>query len=258
MFHDNVWPLPDRLLYFTFLVFVILLIYFARKEKLARYILVWIFGGVFLSLLGSYNAYYVNAGISLGVLMGAAYLLGKLWQKNRFLSLAVFISILTTNLVYTYRQKPYSLIVDIKPQPFMKLADEERIIDKMYGYTEGRGFTIRATNIPFSIPTVWAYLLENYALKKWGYLPYWETGPVLGFPGKLPKPTKGSTCVRFLIQEPSRGIPGVLIEYNLKEENIFSTIVKEEKIGDFILQTRKSKDKDCHNQKPISSDPGSE
>jgi len=251
MFHDNLWPLPDFLLYPSFLSFIVLLLFYARKEKLVRFILIWLSGGIFLSLLGSYNAYYVNAGISLGIILGAAFLLGKLWQKNRLMSLIALASILITNFIFTYRQKPQSLIVDMKPQPYMKLADEERVIDKMYQYAENKGFTIRATNIPFSIPTVWAYLFENYALKKFGYLPYWETGPVLGFPGELPKPTKGSTCTRYLIQEPSRGIPGVLIEYNLKEENIFSTIVKEEKIGDFILQTRQSIDKDCHQKKPI-------
>lgn len=250
LIEDNILPIKGILPALLATALLIFLLLHLKKEPSVKFILLWILGGIFFLPLGGYNAYYVNAGIGVGIIIGFSFLVSKVWAKNKILGVLIITLVLGANFIHTYNQKKDSLIVDLKPQPFMKLADEQRVIEKMYAYAEGGGFTIRATNIPFSIPTVWAYLFENYAQKKFGYLPYWETGPVLGFPGELPKPKQGSTCVRFLLQEPSRGIPGVLIEYNQKEEALFSTVVKEEKIGDFILQTRKSVDKDCHNRRP--------
>ena len=71
----------------------------------------------------------------------------------------------------------------------------------------------------------------------------------MGYPGHLPGPVKGTTCIRFLIREPVRGIPEVLINKDKDEENLFSDIIKVEKIGEFLLEIRKAKG-ECHNLKP--------
>lgn len=250
LFHDNIIPLNGLLIYFTVALILLLLFVNARKNKNLIYILIWISSGLFLLPLGGYNAYYINAGIGIGVIIAVSFLLEKIIAKRKILSYLLLSLIIVSNFYRTIKQKDQSLIVDIKPQPYMKLADEERLIDRMYLFAEGKGFTIRTINIPYKVQTVWAYLFENYGLKKYGYLPYYETGMVEGFPGKLPVPVHGSTCIRFLIQEPARGIPDRLIDQALEEENLFSKIESKEHFGHFKLEIRSSLDEDCHNLKP--------
>lgn len=248
--HDNILPVEGLWLYFFSIILLLPLFIHARKNIAVQLILIWIFAGILLLPLGGYNAYYVNAGLGVGLIIGSGFVLNKLYQKARILGVIVLGAVLIGNFLRVYDQNKNSLIVDLKPQPFMKLSDELKLIDKMYSYSNNQGFTIRVTGIPYRVQTVWAYLLENMTLKKWGYLPYLETGLVEGFPGKLPVPKNGSTCARFLIREPIRGIPQNLIDQDIKEENLFSDLVKEETIGHFTLQTRKSKDPNCHNKKP--------
>ncbi|GEM_PF-4187077 len=50
---------------------------------------------------------------------------------------------------------------------------------------------------------------------------------------------RGSTWVRFLIREPVRGISENLIKKDVEEENLFSSLLKEEKIGHFCYNTEK-------------------
>ena len=90
-------------------------------------------------------------------------------------------------------QSPKSLLVQFTPQVNMKLSHEYKIIDEMYQQANGNGFTVRLSGIPYKVQTVWAYLFHFYGEKKYGYLPFWETGNILGFPGTLPPPINGTT-----------------------------------------------------------------
>jgi len=94
-------------------------------------------------------------------------------------------------------------------------------------------------------------LYNQYGLKNYGYLPYLETGNIDGYPGVFPAPSEGTTCTRFLIREPSRGLPENLFFKEVVEENMFSNLLQEERVGDFILQTRNARDENCHNDKPL-------
>lgn len=249
VFKDNVLPLNNIWLYLLIFVVLSALFYCLIKEKQRRLILIlfWIFAGTPFIFLGGYNAYYVNLGIGLGVIAGTSYLLSKIFDKTKLIALLFLSVILIFNFFRINKQSKNSLIVDIKPQPYMKLADELKLIDRMYELSNKRGFTIRVTGIPYRVQTVWAYLFNYYGRKRYGYYPYLETGVVEGFPGKLPAPIKGSTCDRFLVREPERGIPIELIQKDIDEENLFSTVVSVEKFGHFTLQYRRSNSKDCHN-----------
>ena len=132
----------------------------------------------------------------------------------------------------------------------MRLVDELKVIDLMYQEAAGKGFTVRLTGIPYRIQTVWAYLFKQYGEPKWGYLPFWETGNVLGFPGYLPPPTTGTTCSRYLIREPLKGLPIEIINEDRKTEDIFSTSKEQEEIGWFIFEKRLARDPQCHDNKP--------
>ncbi|MFZ2202292.1 MAG: hypothetical protein WAV56_02735, partial [Microgenomates group bacterium] len=138
----------------------------------------------------------------------------------------------------------------IKPQPDMRLVDELAVIDMMYEGANEKGFTVRLTGIPYRIQTVWAYLFKQYGVSKWGYYPFWETGNIEGFPGYLPPPKSGTTCVRYLIREPLKGLPIDIINEDIKTENIFSDPVERKEIGWFIFEKRLARDPKCHDKKP--------
>ena len=250
LFHDNILAFDDiSKLFFLGLLLVGFLIYHARSVPSVAFILVWIFSGIALLPFGGYNAYYVNVGIGIGVIIGFAFFLERLASKSKTLAIFILVSVVASNLILITKHNKDSLIVEIKAQQYMKLSDELKILDKMYSYANGRGFTVRATSMPYGIQTVWAYLFNEYGKEIWGYLPYWEKEIVQGYPGVLPRPQKGTTCVRYLVREPVRGIPVRLIEKDEEEENLFSKIDEEIKVGHFNLQVR-SAHGECHNDIP--------
>lgn len=254
MFHDNLLLLPGESVAISVLavIIVLLLIKLAIREKPVRLILIWIFAWAFLAPFGGHLAYYTHVGISIGLLIGTAYLIYKVRAlKLVWLAYGLILIVLISNLKLIGESARDSLIFQIKPQPFMKLTDELKVIDLMYEQAEGRGFTVRLTGIPYRIQTVWAYLFKQYSEPKWGYYPFWENGNVLGFPGYLPPPASGTTCLRFLIREPNKGLPIEIINEDIKTENIFSDPVEKKEIGWFIFEKRLARDPKCHDDKPL-------
>src|SRR3989344_2951967 len=253
MFHDNLLLFPGEGIAISLLalIIVVCLVKLAFKEKPVRLILVWIFAWVFLAPFGGHLAYYTHAGLSVGLLVGVSYLINKLrTKKTALLAYSLMAVIVFSNLKLIAAEAKDGLIFQIKPQPFMKLTDELMVINSLYQTAEGKGFTVRLTGIPYRIQTVWAYLFSQYGETKWGYYPFWETGNILGFPGFLPAPHSGTTCLRFLIREPLKGLPIEIIDEDIKTENIFSTPVERKEIGWFIVEKRLAKDPDCHNNRP--------
>lgn len=252
MFHDNLLLLPGEGLFISLLALAIVswLVKLAIKEKPVRLILVWIFAWLALAPLGGHLAYYTHVGLSVGLLMGTAYLISRIKIRGAWIGYLLISIVLLSNLWLITQGAKDSLIFQIKPQPFMKLTDEMKVIDLMYQKADGRGFTVRLTGIPYRIQTVWAYLLDHYGKPKYGYYPFWETGNVLGFPGYLPPPIHGTTCLRFLVREPLKGLPIAIIDEDIKTENVFSTPVKRTEIGWFVVEERRAIDTKCHNDKP--------
>jgi len=174
----------------------------------------------------------------------------KALSKAKYLGLTLITLALVGNLSQVLSRNKDGLIEDIKTQQFMLLSDEKVVIDKLYSWADGKAFTIRVTSMPYRMQTVWAYLFDRYGKPVHGYLPYFEMGNVLGYPGYLPPPSSGTTCVRFLIREPIGGIPRHLIELDLREENKFSTVEETIEIGHFYIEKRVTVDKECHDNKP--------
>ncbi|EKD53318.1 MAG: hypothetical protein ACD_61C00071G0006 [uncultured bacterium] len=251
MFRDNIIGVDAYILVGLVAIFVsIWLLYHAQKKVSFRILAIWVFGWVFLMFLGGHTAYYTNAGLGVAVIIALAVLIERIGSQNKWLGIFFATFIVFGNLNLIRFQSPNSLIQEIITQPMMRLSDEYKMIDKMYEVVGGRGFTVRITGVPYSIPTVWAYLFHFYGLKKYGYLPYWETGNILGFPGEMPVPTNGTTCFRFLGREPMRGLPQVLVDYDEGRERPFSTVVNMDSIGEFTLETRWVVNLRCHNRRP--------
>lgn len=253
MFRDNFFGLFSNNTVIAFLAVgvSIWVLYKAIKNVYFRILAVWIFSWIFLMMVGGHTGYYTNAGIGVGIIIGLAAMICSIkGVVGKIVLAVVLIFCFLVNGEKVKFQSPKSLIAAMITQTGMKLSDEYKIIDDMYTEAKGKGFTVRLTGIPYKIQTVWAYLFNQYALPKYGYLPFWENGNALGFPGELPVPKSGTTCLRFLVREPTRGLPGFLIEGDEKEENVFSKIVSKKDIGDFLIESRISTDKVCHDNKP--------
>lgn len=252
MFKDNVLGLINNRIIILIIVSIITiwLLIKAKKDKKYALMLIWILGWIFLMILGGHMAYYTNAGLGVGVLILVSLLLEKIFKFNKFLTIVLICLIILGNIKQIRYQSPKSLLVQFAPQVNMKLSHEYKIIDEMYQQANGNGFTVRLSGIPYTVQTVWAYLFHFYGEKKYGYLPFWETGNILGFPGTLPPPINGTTCVRFRVVEPANGLSEKIINEDLKIEEYFSIYVKQIKVGDFLLETRQAKDINCHNNKP--------
>jgi hypothetical protein len=246
MFQDNIWNIEGAWLWMMVLSMSIWLLIMAVRENRYRVLMGWLTLWVVLMLFGGHTAYYTNVGMGLAVIVLTAIISMRVWKLNRVVAGLLLFLILYGNATRVIEQSPKGLIDGIKPQPGMLLADQYRLIDRMYEESEGEGFTVRVTGIPYRIQTVWAYLFENYALPKYGYLPYYETGNTLGFPGSLPVPTLGTTCHRYLIREPMRGLPVELVEADVAEEDIFSNQMYRDEVGGFIFESRYALEPDCH------------
>lgn len=252
-FRDNVFGLvqDQGLLVFLVVAVTTVIVIKSVKEVVYRIVLLWMLSWIFLMMLGGHTGYYTNAGLGVGVIIAMAALVNITAYKNRAIVIAIILVLIGWgNMNKVAFQSPKSLIPEMITQNGMRLVDEYYIIDQMYSEANGRGFTVRLTGIPYRIQSVWAYILNHYAMKKYGYLPYWETGNAFGFPGSLPVPVGGTTCLRFLVREPMRGLPGNIIEGDEKEENKFSKITNKREINFFMIESRISTDKVCHNNRP--------
>jgi hypothetical protein len=245
---DNIMDFSLSSFWITLLsvLLILFLLVDHRKSKISGYVAIWILSISFLLITRGFMPYYSYAGVGIGVIVGFAYLLSQICKKYKLLGYGILVVTIISNISQVIPQSKKALIVEIKAQPGMKLSDEIKLIDKTYSVSKGEGFTIRTTTMPYKVQTVWAYLYNWHGLKKYGYLPSLEGGNTYGFPGKLHEPKSGSTCTRFLIREPIRGIPENLIAKDENEENYFSDVVEAEYFGDLLLQVRKSKDENCH------------
>jgi len=247
LFKDNVmdFNLNNSLITAMLSLLLAFMIIKSKSKKSAIFILLWIFSLAALIVTNGFMPFYSYAGVGIGVILGFACLLAEIYQKNKYLAILLLSFSIFSNLQKIIPQSKDALIMEIKAQPHMNLDDEINLINKTYEVAHGRKFTIRTTTMPYKVQTTWSYLYDQYGFKKHGYKPFLEGGNTLGFLGEFPTPQKGTTCVRFLIREPVRGIPEVLINNDENEENNFSGIVEEEKFGELVLQMRKAKAKDC-------------
>ncbi len=238
-------PTVQLLMVFLFALFV----WFLRKEEYRKrliFLSIWFFslamtfivnGGV-SNLQRDLPLFYPNAGVSISLLIFASFLLSLI--KKNYLSVFFFILFAFINLQMIQDKNLNGTISELTVQQGMILGNEKKVLDYIYNDASGQPFAVKAITMPFLINTTWSYLFEWYGLQKYGYLPLWNGKNAEGFAGnliveeaqeKLPKN-------RYLIIEPTRGVPGYLIDEYLKEENYFTNVDKTHTIGMFIIQKR--------------------
>jgi len=249
MVRDNIFTFSGNQMIFVLIFGLIAGLFVVKSMKSPGFklLLVWVFAWVLLLPLGVHRGYYATLGLSVGLIIGISAVLIESWKKgNKLIVSILLIVVFLSNIFSILEQNGNSLILPLKPQPMMKLADELRLIDIMYKTAEGSGFTVRLVGIPFRVQTVWAYLFRQYGQEKYGYLPFWEYGNVGEYPGRMPIPIEGTSCKRFLVIEPTRGLPINLIESAAVEESYFSKRVDSKYVGDFFIEERLAYDKNCH------------
>jgi hypothetical protein len=119
----------------------------------------------------------------------------------------------------------------------MTYANEQKIVDYTYNSSKGEKFTINTITVPLYINTTWAYLYQFYGESKYKYLPYWDGRDQHGYLGNLPLVGK-PTNIRYLIIEPTTGIPDFFVKEAINAENVKSTIVDTKRVGNYVIEKR--------------------
>jgi len=200
---------------------------------------VFISGGV-ENIENNVPLYYTNIGVTLSLLIFTALLLYIIFTKSKVFGVLILTIIIFSNLYLVKTLNQMGTISEINVQQGMLLSDEKKVLDYMYNESDGQLFAVKGVTMPFFVNTTWSYLFESYGNKKYGYLPIWNGKNALGYYGNLKaqETQEGLPDKRFLIVEPTRGVPQYLIGEYLKEENYFTKVIEEKKIGEFIIQKR--------------------
>lgn len=187
--------------------------------------------------------YHPNVGVSVSLMIFVAYLLYAISKKTHLIILGILILIFIGNFTLIQKINPHGSMPEINAQSFMLLSDEKKVLDYIYQDAEGKPFAVKGITLPYIINTTWSYLFEWYGLQKYGYLPIWSGKNALGYPGNLvAEEAQGKLPERrYLIIEPVRGIPTHLINSYLQEENYFTNLQEEHRIGSLVVQKRKIK-----------------
>lgn len=224
------------------------LIWSFKKDKSNRkvfvFLSIWFFSllatdlisGGTKNLANNVPLFYPNIGVSISLLLFISYLL----NKARFFGVAILILIVLLNINLIFKLNPKGTISEINVQQGMLLSDQKKVLDYIYSDSKGEKFAVKAVTMPFLINTTWSYLFSWFGQNKYGYVPIWNGKNAVGYPGNLvvEEAQEKLPQKRYLIIEPTRGIHEYTVNDFLKEENIFTKVVEEKKIGEFIVQKR--------------------
>lgn len=114
---------------------------------------------------------------------------------------------------------------------------EKEILDYTYTESAGRPFTVSIVNNPLYIHTTWAYLYEHLGKREYGYMPFLDGKNQAGYLGNL-TPVKEKKGYVYLIIEPGPGIYAKFEQEGKDELDVFSRIIEERMIGNFLIQKR--------------------
>lgn len=233
------------------ILFLVAFIWFFKiKEYRAKllFIGIWFFslsviffvnGGV-SDLQKNVPLFYPNVGISVSLLIFAAFLLEKIYIRSKFGAIFLTSLIILANLQLIQSKNQNGTISEIDVQQGMILGMEKKVLNYIYQDANSQPFAVKAVTMPLFINTTWSYLFQWYGNSKYGYLPLWNGKNAQGFPGnlKVQEAQEGLPDKRYVIIEPTRGIATDLIDDFLREEGYFTKVIDEKTIGLFVVQKR--------------------
>lgn len=245
----NITGINELKLAMGLILFVTFLLLLLSKAKRQIFFLgIWFFSVIIIYFVTGGEKldvdiiqYHPNVGVSISLIIFVSYLLFVIGKKSHWLiTLLLIIFISFANLSLIQKINPKGSMSEINAQSFMLLSDEKKVLDFIYKDAAGKPFAVKGITLPFYINSTWSYLFEWYGKQRYGYLPIWGGKNASGYPGNLEVQEAQSKLPdkRYLIIEPSRGIPIYLISDYLKEEDYFTKVVEEKKIGEFTIQKR--------------------
>lgn len=168
------------------------------------------------------------------IILGSYFLYTTI-KKPLVLSLIIFVVVcfqISINLSWIKRT-----LNPLTVQKGITYANELKIVDYTYSASQNKKFTINTITNPLYINTTWAYLYQFYGESKYKYLPFWDGRDQRGYLGNLPLASK-STDIRYLIIEPTTGIPDFFVKEAISAENTKSTVVNTQRVGNFVIEKR--------------------
>lgn len=182
--------------------------------------------------------FYPNAGVSVSLLIFVAFLISII--KIKYAAVLLLLLIIFANYQMIWDINPKGTMMELTVQQGMTLGDEKKVLDYIYNDAMGQLFTVKAVTMPFFVNTTWSYLFEWYGKSKYGYLPIWNGKNAQGYAGNLVvrEAQENLPEKRYLIIEPTRGVPQYLIDEYLKEEGYFTNVENIHTIGMFVIQKR--------------------
>lgn len=230
----------------TILLLVLIGLIFAPQLKKIRREVLFLFVWIVNLLLFQ----FFNTGISTSVFVHFPYVIAAMllvvmilgrFVKNKFALAAIMIVLMVFQI-----QKSMELIAESRNPLTVQIGatyeNVKKVINYTYKNTDTPMFTVNTITSPLFINTTWAYAYNFYGQKQYGFLPYWDGRDQAGLLGSMPvrdgqKHVLGET--RYLIIEPTTGIPEYFMNQIMGEENSWSELVSEEMIGNFKIQKRK-------------------
>ena len=232
-------PFPYAMLIFVLLIGVFIL----RGSKIksdrsaVAFLSIWLSTFVIFYLFKSgflHNGFMFGPFIVPLIILGSYLLIRTVTNFKLLFILLIVVFLGQFYTLYFWFKTEYS---PLSVQYGISLSLEREIIDYTYEQSEGERFTIITITNPLHINTLWAYLYQIYGEKKYGYLPYHGGKDQKGYLGNLLDKPFG-TKYRYIIIEPTTGIPDYFIEQIIAEENKTSDIMEEKKFGQFLVQKR--------------------
>ena len=179
----------------------------------------------------------MTVGIGSGIVILAAIVLTEIWKEKKNVAFILLLVIVLSNLsTILVENKKGQTIFSI--QGDMLLSKQLPIIDYTYKEAEGKPFSINTLTSPLWINSVWSYLYNWHGKNTYGYLPEWHGRDQVGRPGDNLPLTAEDTKLYFLILEPMQGIPVRYLSETVGQEDFYSEIVEEKKLGEITVQKR--------------------
>lgn len=242
---DNIAANPTiaSILGIVFLTILVGLIVKNKFKPQLIFLVLWFFGGILVYFVNSDDAYFYNTGTSIALLIFVAFLINRLFIWNKWISIIILSLIVVSNLYLITKNNPLGPNQRIHPQIGLFLKDEERALDFIYSSTNGKEFAVNALTSPLYINTTWSYLFEWYGKNKYGYLPIWGGDAAAGYPGNLKIQTARSKLpnLRFLIIEPTEGIPSYLVDNFMNNEEKYTSTTEKKNFGTIQVWVQKPK-----------------
>ncbi|MBI2028384.1 MAG: hypothetical protein HYT07_02130 [Candidatus Levybacteria bacterium] len=235
----SILPFPYAILLFVVLVIMFLL----KKSKNTNnknsivFLVIWLSTFIVFYL---FKSGFLHSGFMFVPFLLPITIIGSYLLINTITSLKFLVALLTLVFLAQFYTSYLWFKTEYNPlsvQYGISLSLEKEIIRYTYEQSKGERFIIVTITNPLHINTTWAYLYETYGQKKYSYLPYYGGRAQRGYLGNLSERQFG-TKYRYVIVEPTTGIPDYFIQQIISEENTVSDIIEEKKFGQFVVQKR--------------------